>query len=94
MKRFLLLPQELPRSMLGTVQKQWLKDQLLAAKGNQHVHPRMDQKGAIFSYNQPQSFGLVTFDTTRDDPQVTYAVINIDGEKPHEITVKRSQLGY
>ena len=35
---------------------------------------------------------LVTFDTTLDDPQVTYEVVNIDGEKPHRITVKRSEL--
>ena len=53
----------------------------------------MEKRGAIFSYNKPQSFGLVTFDTTADDPQVTYEVVNIDGEKPHQITVKRSELG-
>jgi alkaline phosphatase D len=59
---------------------------------NQHVHKTMEKAGAIFSYNQPQSFGLVTFDTTATDPQVTYEVVNIDGEKPHSITVKRSEL--
>jgi len=59
---------------------------------NQHVHPTMEKQGAIFSYNEPQSFGLVTFDTTLEDPQVTYEVVNIDGEKPHSITVKRSEL--
>ncbi len=52
----------------------------------------MEEQGAIFSYNKPQSFGLVTFDTTVADPQVTYEVVNIDGEKPHSITVKRSKL--
>ena len=59
---------------------------------NQHVHPTMEKQGAIFSYNEPQSFGLVTFDTTLQDPEVTYQVVNIDGEKPHSITVKRSEL--
>ena len=59
---------------------------------NQHVHPTMEKQGAIFSYNEPQSFGLVTFDTTLEDPQVTYEVVNIDGKKPHSITVKRSEL--
>ena len=49
------------------------------------------EKGC-FNYNKPQSFGLVTFDTTTTDPQVTYDVINIDGEKPHSITVRRSEL--
>ena len=162
-------PRESPRSMLGPVQKKWLKEQLTSAKGtfkvicssvpwdfrtkgdsldtwngykeeheeilsfiesqkiegvllmsadrhrsdawkisrpngydlyefnssrltNQHVHKTMEKEGAIFSYNKPQSFGLVTFDTTLDDPQVTYEVVNIDGEKPHSITVKRSEL--
>lgn len=59
---------------------------------NQHVHPTMEKQGAIFSYNKPQSFGLVSFDTTLNDPQVTYEVVNIDGERPHSITVKRSEL--
>ena len=52
----------------------------------------MTKAGAIFSYNDPQSFGLVTFDTTAKDPTVTYEVVNIDGQKPHSITVKRSEL--
>ena len=57
---------------------------------NQHVHPTMDQ--ALFSYNEKQSFGLVTFDTTADDPAVTYRVVTIDGDTVHTLTVKRSQL--
>ena len=59
---------------------------------NQHVHPTMEKRGAIFSYNALQSFGLVKFDTTLADPSVTYEVVNIDGEKPHTITVKLSEL--
>lgn len=59
---------------------------------NQHIHPTMTKAGAIFSYNDPQSFGLVTFDTAAEDPTVTYEVVNIDGEKPHSIIVKRSEL--
>ncbi len=61
---------------------------------NQHIHKTMEKQGAIFSYNDPQSFGLVTFDTTVADPQVTYDVVNIDGEKPHSLTVKRSELNH
>ena len=57
---------------------------------NQHVHQEMD--AALFSYNQKQSFGMVTLDTTLKDPSATYAVINIDGEKVHELTVQKSQL--
>ncbi|WP_153558618.1 alkaline phosphatase D family protein [Roseimaritima sediminicola] len=162
-------PRKQPRSMLGPVQKQWLKQQLLDAKGtfkvicssvpwdfrtkgdsrdtwngykkeheeilsfiadneiegvvlmsadrhrsdawklsrpdgydlyefnssrltNQHVHPTMEKQGALFSFNKPQSFGLVTFDTTAEDPQVTYEVVDINGNRPHAITVHRSEL--
>ncbi len=59
---------------------------------NQHIHATMEKKGAIFSFNKPQSFGLVTFDTVADDPEVTYEIVDIDGKKPHSITVKRSEL--
>ncbi|MCG8585581.1 MAG: alkaline phosphatase family protein, partial [Pirellulales bacterium] len=57
---------------------------------NQHVHGEM--KEAVFSYNKKQSFGTVDFDTTADDPTATYTIVNIDGEKIHSYTVKRSQL--
>ncbi len=59
---------------------------------NQHVHGTM--KEAIFSYNAKQSFGLVTFDTTGDDPTVKYEVVNIDGEVVHTLRLKLSQLSY
>jgi alkaline phosphatase D len=52
----------------------------------------MTDAGAIFSYNDPQSFGLVSFDTTAQNPTVTYEVVNIDGQNPHSLTVKRSEL--
>lgn len=61
---------------------------------NQHVHPEMDKKGAIFSYNKKQSFGLVEFDTTAADPSVKYTIVNIDGEKVHEISTLKSQLKF
>ncbi len=59
---------------------------------NQHVHETMEEAGAIFSYNAKQSFGLVDFDTTLEDPTVKYTVINIDGQRVHDLTVKRSEL--
>ncbi|MCS1412071.1 MAG: Alkaline phosphatase D [Verrucomicrobia subdivision 3 bacterium] len=59
---------------------------------NQHVHKEMTDQGALFSYNKKQSFGLVDFDTTKDDPTATYSVVSIDGEIIHEITVRRSTL--
>jgi len=57
---------------------------------NEHVHKQID--GALFSYNASQSFGLLSFDTTKPDPEVTYTIINIDGEEVHTFTVRRSQL--
>jgi len=57
---------------------------------NQHVHKTM--KEAVFSYNAKQSFGLIEFDTVAKDPTVSYAVVTIDAEKVHDISVKRSQL--
>ncbi|HIA19777.1 MAG TPA: alkaline phosphatase [Planctomycetaceae bacterium] len=57
---------------------------------NNHVHKTM--KEAIFSYNKKQSFGLVEFDTTVDDPSISYTVISIDGEKIHNLRLNRSML--
>jgi len=57
---------------------------------NQHVHAEMP--AAVFSYNDKQSFGIVTFDTTCPDPTVRYEVVNIDGETVHRLELNRSQL--
>ena len=57
---------------------------------NEHSHTTM--KDAIFSYNALQSFGLLSFDTTKTDPEVTYTIVNIEGVEIFNITVKRSQL--
>ena len=57
---------------------------------NMHTHKIMP--GALFGYNKKCSFGLLSFDTTLQDPQVTYRIINIDNEVVHTFGVKRSQL--
>lgn len=57
---------------------------------NQHVHPTMDR--AEFSYNAKQSFGIVDFDTTADDPTVTYRIITIDGETVFTFNLNLSRL--
>jgi alkaline phosphatase D len=57
---------------------------------NQHVHGPI--KGNLFSYNKKQSFGLLDFDTTKPDPEVTYRIISIDDELIHTFTVKLSQI--
>ncbi len=57
---------------------------------NQHRHGKIPR--ALFSYNEKQSFGLLTFDTTKPDPTVTYDIYNIENEKVHSFTLRKSQL--
>jgi alkaline phosphatase D len=57
---------------------------------NVHTHKLMP--GALFGYNKKCSFGLLSFDTTLPDPQVTYRIISIDNEAIHTLTLKRSQV--
>lgn len=57
-----------------------------------NLHRHGPKKEAIFSYSGSQSFGLVEFDTTVDDPTVKYTVVTIDGKPVESITVKLSQL--
>ena len=59
---------------------------------NQHVHGEMD--AALFSYNDKQSFGQLDFDTTAEDPALTYTIVSIDGEDIHSHTVRASELRF
>ena len=59
---------------------------------NQHRHGAMKNPQCLFSYNAKQSFGLLTFDTTKPDPEVTYQIRSIDDEEIHRITLTKSQL--
>lgn len=59
---------------------------------NQHVHQTMEEQGAIFSYNAKQSFGLVSFDTMKAEPEVAYEVITIDNESVESVRVPLSRL--
>ena len=56
------------------------------------THPQMPN--AIFSILGKPAFGLLTMDTTLDDPQITYDVMKIDGAKSATLTVKLSQLKF
>ena len=49
--------------------------------------------GALFGYNKKCSFGLLTFDTTKLDPELTYEIVTIDNVPVHQLQLKRSQLG-
>ena len=51
-------------------------------------------KGPLFSYNEKCSFGLLEFDTTKTDPEVTYRVINIDNEVIHTLKLTKNQLSH
>ncbi len=57
---------------------------------NIHVHANMS--GSLFSYNAKNSYGRLTFDTTKSDPTVTYEIYSIDDELIRTFTVKQSQI--
>ncbi len=59
---------------------------------NEHVHRLMP--GALFGYNEKQSFGLLEFDTSEPDPTVTFRIVSIDNEVQGELALKRSQLSH
>ncbi|MFH1919949.1 MAG: hypothetical protein ABIP48_08710 [Planctomycetota bacterium] len=59
---------------------------------NLHRHALMP--GALFGYNDKCSFGVLSFDTTKDDPEVTYEIVTIDGEQVRSFTVKRSGIAH
>jgi alkaline phosphatase D len=59
---------------------------------NEHVHRVME--GSLFGYNEKQSFGLLTFDTTQSDPMVTYEIFSIDDEPIYKLDVKLSEISH
>ena len=59
-----------------------------------NVHTNEVNKNALFSYSKKCMFGRLAFDTTAPDPTITYDVINIDDEKLHTLTLRRSQLSF
>ena len=50
------------------------------------------QPGSLVGYNKKCSYGLLTFDTDKNDPELLYEIVNIDGESVEQIPLKRSQL--
>jgi alkaline phosphatase D len=57
---------------------------------NIHTHKLIP--GALFGYNEKCSFALMEFDTTQDDPQLTWKIFSIDNEEVYKLTLIRSQL--
>jgi alkaline phosphatase D len=59
---------------------------------NQHFHEVMP--GSLFGYNEKQSFGLLTFDSNKSDPSVTYQIINIENELIQTLTINKSEISH
>jgi len=59
-----------------------------------NIHRHGAVKGNLFSYNATCSFGKLTFDTTVDDPTVTYEIVTIDNMCVFTFSVRRSQLEF
>ncbi|HKJ67086.1 MAG TPA: hypothetical protein VKA68_03965, partial [bacterium] len=59
---------------------------------NIHFHQLIP--GRIFGYNEQPSFGIVSFDTTEEDPSVSYEIYNIDNELIHKLTLRKSQIRF
>lgn len=57
---------------------------------NDHTHPTKEK--AIFSYNKGNYFGLLTFDLTKRDPEVTFQCVTMENKSVYSLTLKRSQL--
>ncbi|MFW6114588.1 MAG: alkaline phosphatase D family protein, partial [bacterium] len=51
---------------------------------NRHKHGTIDK--AIFSYNKGHFFGLLTFDLTKSDPEVTFECITMDKKSVYDLT--------
>ena len=57
---------------------------------NNHTHKTRPQ--ALFSYNKGNFFGMLNFDLTKADPEMTFACITIDKKTVYTLTLKKSQL--
>jgi alkaline phosphatase D len=57
---------------------------------NNHTHKT--RKQALFSYNEGHFFGMLNFDLTKPDPEMTFSCIKIDKENVYNLTLKKSQL--
>lgn len=57
---------------------------------NKHTHGT--KKEAIFSYNKGNFFGLLSFDLTKEDPELTFRCITIDKKVVYTLTLKRSDM--
>ncbi|MBN2475495.1 MAG: alkaline phosphatase D family protein [Pirellulales bacterium] len=59
---------------------------------NIHTHGVMP--GSLFGYNKECSAGMLTFDTTKPDPELTYQIYNLDNELIYTFVVKKSAISH
>ncbi|MCB9207348.1 MAG: alkaline phosphatase family protein [Ignavibacteriales bacterium] len=59
---------------------------------NIHTHELM--QNALLGYNAKCSFGELNFNFDKKEPEVTYNIINIDGDNINSLTIKHSQLTF
>jgi len=57
---------------------------------NDHTHGT--KKEALFSYNKGNYFGALDFDLTKDNPEMTFRCVTIEGKEVYSLTLKRSML--
>ncbi len=59
-----------------------------------NIHTHGVLKASLFGFNKDRSFGLLSFDTTKADPEVTYTIVDIDNRPVHTMTLRRSLLEF
>jgi alkaline phosphatase D len=59
---------------------------------NNHTHGT--KKEAIFSYNKGNFFGLLDFDLTKKDPEMTFRCITMEDKEVYNLTLRKSQLSH
>lgn len=59
---------------------------------NNHTHGT--KKEALFSYNKGNFFGLLDFDLTKKDPEMTFRCITMEDEEVYNLTLRESQLSH
>jgi len=69
-----------------------LYDFMSAIPTNYHTHPVVDGPGHLFGYNKENMFGVLHFDTTLDDPKMTFEIITIDNESIWSHDLRLSEL--
>ncbi len=69
-----------------------LYDFMSAIPTNYHTHPVVEGPGHLFGYNENNTFGMLRFDTTAEDPRMVYEIIDIDGKPIWSHELRLSEL--